>query len=101
VSGRYRIMLAWGLFVIVEWVTDRRFVTDYSVVLAVDEGDETHTIRVYDGAHGVNELHRYTRRGGKASAETFHRGTLAKGCGRRSPKWMRTTKRFSKVGSRS
>jgi hypothetical protein len=79
VSGRYRITLAWGLVVIVQWVTDRRDVTNYSVVLAVEERGETHTIRLYDGAHGVNELHRYTRTGGKGPAEVFHPGTLGEG----------------------
>ncbi len=78
-SGRYRITLGRGLVVIVQWVTNRREVVDYSVVLAVEEGAETHTVRVYDGAHGVNELHRYTRRSGKAAAEIFHRGTLGDG----------------------
>jgi hypothetical protein len=34
------------------------------------------TVRLYDGAHGENELHRYTREGGKQPAEVFHRGTL-------------------------
>ncbi|MGA2471485.1 MAG: hypothetical protein ABSG64_12455 [Solirubrobacteraceae bacterium] len=78
-SGSFRITIAWGLVVIVTWVTDRRDVTDYSVVLAFEEGAQTHTIRVYDGAHGVNELHRYTRSAGKAPAEVFHRGTLGEG----------------------
>lgn len=36
-------------------------------------------MRVYDGAHGVNELHRYGRRAGKHAAEIFHRGTLEEG----------------------
>jgi hypothetical protein len=37
------------------------------------------TVRVYDGAHGVNDMHRYDRSGEKASAETFHAGTLGEG----------------------
>jgi hypothetical protein len=78
-SGRYRITLGWGVVVVVQWVTNRREVMDYSVVLAVGEGAETHTVRVYDGAYGVNELHRSTRSGGKAAAEIFHRGTLGAG----------------------
>ena len=36
-------------------------------------------LRVHDGAHGVNERHRYTRSGGKAPAEIFHGGTLGEG----------------------
>jgi hypothetical protein len=34
---------------------------------------------VYDGAHGKNELHRYTRSGGKQQAEVIHDGTLGEG----------------------
>jgi hypothetical protein len=63
----------------VDFTTDRRGVTDYSVVLVVDDGGRAMTVRVYDGAHGENELHRYTRRGGKQAAEIFHRGTLGVG----------------------
>ena len=33
----------------------------------------------YDGAHGENEMHRYTRQGGKQAAEVFHRDTLGAG----------------------
>jgi hypothetical protein len=51
-------------------------------VLTVDRDGEDQTVRVYDGAHGVNDLHRYSRSGGKQPAETCHSGTLAKGCGR-------------------
>jgi hypothetical protein len=35
--------------------------------------------RVYDGAHRVNELHRYTRTGGKQPADVIHPGTLGAG----------------------
>ncbi len=52
---------------------------DYAVVLVVRDREIEHTVRVYDGAHGVNELHRYTRSGGKQPAEVFHGGTLADG----------------------
>lgn len=37
------------------------------------------TVRVYDGAHGINELHRHDRSGEKAPAESFHAGTLGEG----------------------
>ncbi len=63
----------------VEFTTDRREVTDYAVVLLVEEGEQVETVRVYDGTHGQNELHRYTRRGGKQAAEIFHSGTLGAG----------------------
>jgi hypothetical protein len=57
-----------------------REITDYAVVLTVDDedGDAT-TVRVYDGAHGVNDMHRHDSHGEKAPAETFHAGTLGEG----------------------
>lgn len=65
----------------VEFKTSRRGrdVVDYSVVLAVKHEGRAETVRVYDGAHGENELHRYTRDGGKQVAEVFDRGTLGEG----------------------
>jgi hypothetical protein len=67
---------ALGASMRVEFGTDRRAVTNYSVVLVVDEGAGPQTVRVYDGAHRVNEMHRYTRGGGKQPAEVFDAGTL-------------------------
>jgi hypothetical protein len=81
VSGRFAIQLdaALGAVLLVEFTTLRRAVTDYSVVLAVEHESERVTVRVYDGAHGRNEMHRYTRAGGKQAAETLHSGTLGEG----------------------
>ncbi len=59
--------------------TDRHDVIDYAVLLLVGEEGEEQTVRLYDGSHGVNELHRYTRAGGKQLSETFHHGTLGEG----------------------
>jgi hypothetical protein len=70
---------ALGAWMSVEFRTDRREVADYAVVLLVEEDEQIETVRVYDGAHGENELHRYTRHGGKQAAEVFHRGTLGEG----------------------
>jgi hypothetical protein len=63
----------------VKFTTRVRDVIDYAVVLLVKETERVDTIRVYDGAHAVNELHRYTRQGGKQAAEIFHGGTLGEG----------------------
>ena len=63
----------------VRWSTRRRDVTDYAVTLTAVEGDQRRTIRVYDGAHAVNEMYRFTRDGGKQPAIVFHDGTLAEG----------------------
>jgi hypothetical protein len=72
---------ALGAFVHVRFNTARREVIDYSIVLLVEVAGELETMRLYDGAHGENERHRYTRQGGKQPAEIFHRGTpLGKAC---------------------
>jgi hypothetical protein len=47
--------------------------------LVVDEGAGPQTVRVCDGTHGVNEMHRYTRAGGKQSAEIFDAGNVGEG----------------------
>jgi hypothetical protein len=82
-SGVYRRVLddIAGVFMFVEYKIEQRGpgVVDYSVVLIVEVDGRLETVRVYDGAHGENELHRHTREGGKQAAEVFDRGTLAEG----------------------
>jgi hypothetical protein len=83
-SQRYREVLSYeiGARIVVEFTTPTRGreVVDYAVVLTVDgEAGEAVTVRVYDGAHGVNDMHRHGRHGEKAPAETFHAGTLGEG----------------------
>lgn len=53
-----------------------RDVVAYSVALRHDDGNRAETIRVYDSAHGFNEMHRFTRRGGKRGGVAAHPGTL-------------------------
>jgi hypothetical protein len=65
--------------VLVEFATRRDAVIDYPLVLVAELDGRIETIRVYDAAHGVNELHRYTKDLGKQPAEVFHRGTLGDG----------------------
>lgn len=50
-----------------------------AVVLPLEVGQRIEAIRLYDGAHGVNEMHRHTRAAGKQRASEFHRGTLGDG----------------------
>jgi hypothetical protein len=78
---RYRDVLDHdvGARIVVEFTTRGREVIGYAVVLTVDEEGEPATVRVYDGAHGVNEMHRHDRSGEKAPAESFHAGTLGEG----------------------
>jgi hypothetical protein len=61
------------------FTTDRREVTDYAVTLLLKIEDSIKTVRVYDGAHGYNEMHRYTRAAGKQPGVLFHAGTLGEG----------------------
>lgn len=56
-----------------------REVTEYSVVLTLQQEGRTRAMRVYDAAHGFNELHRHTASGGKQPGERFHAGTLGEG----------------------
>jgi hypothetical protein len=81
-SQRYRDVLDYevGARIVVEFTTHGREVIDYAVVLTVDdEHGEAATARVYDGAHGVNDMHRHDRAGAEAPAESFHAGTLGEG----------------------
>lgn len=68
----------------------RSEVTDYALVLVVDVDGQSETVRIYDAAHGFNEMHRYTRKLGKQPAEVVHRGTLGEG--------MRAAKRAIRDG---
>lgn len=70
---------ALGALLRVEFTTEGREILDYAVVLLLVVGEGIETIRLYDGAHGVNEMHRYRRDGGKQPATQFHRGTLGDG----------------------
>jgi hypothetical protein len=79
VSGSYEHALdatrtAW---LTVRFETVRREVVAYAVVLSVDTNNARETVRVYDSAHGFNEVHRHTRRGGQLPGRPFH--TLGEG----------------------
>lgn len=80
-SAYYQRVLdqVFGALLRVEFTTDGREITDYAVVLLLALDGSTKTIRVYDGAHGHNEMHRYTKSDGKQPGEPFHAGTLGEG----------------------
>lgn len=80
-SGEYELPLDYILLAIlrVEFTTRGTEVTDYAVVLLFEIEGKTETIRLYDGAHGHNEMHRYTCSTGKQSGTPLHRGTLGDG----------------------
>ncbi|MGC1165025.1 MAG: hypothetical protein WA862_02860 [Solirubrobacterales bacterium] len=80
-SARYYkdLDLPGGVHIWVDFSTDRGTVVNYRAVLLLDTPIGTETIRVYDGAHGYNEMHRYTRRLGKQTGTLFHSGSLGEG----------------------
>lgn len=75
----YALDAARTVWLRVRFETVRRDVVAYAVVLSVEAGGRVETVRLYDAAHGFNELHRHTRRGGKQPGERFHAGTLGEG----------------------
>lgn len=68
-----------GATLSVVFTTVRGRVVDYAVVLFLMTGNGKETVRVYDGAHGYNEMHRYSRTAGKRDGVKFHSGTLDEG----------------------
>ena len=80
-SPAFEFQLTWHPTVVmyVDFSTDGREVTDYAVILVVENEGALTTVRVYDAAHGFNEMHRHTFTGGKAAGERFHAGTLGEG----------------------
>jgi hypothetical protein len=70
---------ALGAFLFVDFRTDRGEVVDYRVVLLFARQGSLETIRVYDSAHGYNEMHRFINAGGKQAGKLFHSGSLGEG----------------------
>lgn len=68
-----------GAVIWVEFTTVRGRVVDYTVVLFLPTASGLKTIRVYDAAHGLNEMHRYTKDGGKQKGVDVHSGSLGEG----------------------
>lgn len=71
--------LVFGAVMWVDFTTVRGRVVDYTVILLRETDEGVETIRVYDSAHGFNEMHRYTYEGGKQPGVEVHRGTLGEG----------------------
>jgi hypothetical protein len=67
----YRLRLAEHAEVVVWFATERGKVVSYSVVLLALHDGRWQTIRVYDNAHGQNEMHRHSASSGKQPAEAF------------------------------
>jgi hypothetical protein len=69
--------LADGVRRVAEFTTSGGVLMDYSVVLLTMHAGAWHPVRVYDNAHGANEMHRHTLSEGKQPAEVFHFGTAS------------------------
>lgn len=80
-SARYEELLdfARGSVLSVDFTTRRGKVVGYSILLLLSTPDGVETIRVFDSTHEYNEMHRYTRAGGKQDGAEFHSGTLGEG----------------------
>jgi len=72
----YRLPLSDQAELLVWFVTDLGAVISYAVVLVARHQNAWHTVRVYDNAHGHNEMHRHTASTGKQPAETFLPGDV-------------------------
>jgi hypothetical protein len=73
----YRIRLAADAILSVWFITRRDEVLEYAIVLLVEHDGLWHTARVYDNAHGRDELHRHTLANGKQAGEGFQAGGTA------------------------
>jgi hypothetical protein len=63
----------------VDFTTERGKVVAYTIVLLVETQEGTEVVRLYDAAHGYNEMHRYGRLSGKQSGINFYSGSLGEG----------------------
>jgi len=79
VSYRETLDLVRGTYLYVEFRTLGPEVIDHSLVLVMRVQGKIEIVRIYDAAHGFNELHRFTRRDGKQRGVPFHRGNLGEG----------------------
>jgi hypothetical protein len=61
----------------VRYAKERGELVTYAVVLMAEVAGEFRPVRLFDNAHGTNDMHRYTRDGIKMPAETFHFGTAS------------------------
>ncbi|HET7484524.1 MAG TPA: hypothetical protein VFJ64_04030 [Solirubrobacterales bacterium] len=80
-SARYSKNLDVGVGAVlsVDFKTVRGKVVGYSILLLLKTAESKEAIRVFDSAHGINEMHRYSDGGGKRNGTEFHNGTLDEG----------------------
>lgn len=75
----FQIAVGPDVEILVEFKTERGELTGFTVLLRVRREGHWHEVRVWDNAHGRNEMHRYTRSGGKQPGVIFDRGSSAVG----------------------
>jgi len=97
----YRLPLSNQAELLVWFVTERGAVISYSVVLVAQHQGAWHTIRVYDNAHGRNEVHRHTLAGGKQPAEPFSPASSARRCAPPGARSLPDTRRWLRHGGAS
>lgn len=79
-SDGYEIPLGLpGAKISVDFTSVKGEIVGYAIVLVLETSFGDETIRVYDAAHGFNEMHRYTRAEGKRDGVVFSDGSLAEG----------------------
>lgn len=83
----YRLPLSEEADLLVWFVTEHGTVISYSVVLAARHQGVWHTVRVYDNAHGRDEMHRHTFSGGKQPASSSPPPITARRCAQPGAKY--------------
>jgi hypothetical protein len=68
-----------GIVMRVRYARTGRTIDGYAITLVAKVEGAVETIRLFDTAHGFNEMHRYTRSGGKQTGKPFHSGTFGEG----------------------
>lgn len=68
----FRLALSHEAEMAVRFITERGQLLTYRVVLLVWEHGEQRAVRLFDNAHGVHDMHRYSREGVKREAEKLH-----------------------------
>lgn len=73
-THQFDVSVGSGVDAAVRLVTDRSGLVEYAIALRVFENGWWQTVRLYDNAHGANDMHRYSRQEGKRPAENFSQG---------------------------
>jgi len=75
----YELPLSDAVIVYARLDTERGMAISYAVTLVVKDRSDLRPVRVYDNAHGLPEMHRYSRTGEKQPAERASGTTASEG----------------------